>query len=429
MLRHANVRFVLPALLLAAACSPPRGDDDCTGRDRCDTPSDCVEGATECGEGGLYTCNAQGVLELTEACACEASPTPQCVAELCPEGATLVCDGDAIRNCVTGESQSCEGGRCLLANGEPVCATKAGDPVCLKKSASGDEVLLLCSSGDAVATDTICDWRTGTCVASAYDCGRLNGVDLDKVVCDSSGDFLSGCSHGQPSGIVCEGSSKCAQDGTLNCYTSTTAGQDCGGQTVCAPGLHCTQTSASSSACVQPAGILDCNSSDVLSVCSDSDTAVACVEGAVWWWKNLKSWGGSCTNNTPVIPEGGTCIPGLANCKPGLACDKSPYDVAGVCSTPRPGAPAECALTHQVSTGRSCQYKWDSCLNGKQYTVSCQAQSIAGHVITLCSCYVGGEKTKEFGSDAICGVEDVASLDSIAREQCGWTITTTEIAG
>src|SRR5262249_2716655 len=155
------------------------------------------------------------------------------------------------------------------------------------------------------------------------------------------------------------------------------AGEKCGGQAVCYPGLHCTQTAANASTCVQPAGILDCSASDNLVVCSDSDTGVACVTGAVYWWKNLTQWGGSCEDNTPVIPAGGNCIPGLADCKAGLACDRKLFDVAGVCKTPAPGAPPECTLTKDVSTGQSCVYQWNSCKNGKQYAVSCQAQSVA----------------------------------------------------
>lgn len=435
---HASRHATLVALVLTAlACSPTGrdtggeetdgGNEECTNPDGCSTPT-CAEGDMSCGEGGLYTCDADGTPVLTEECTCASEPQPHCEVELCPAGATFVCDGDAIRDCSSGASTSCNGGRCLMTADGPVCATKTNDPVCVKKDANGDEISLLCSSGDAVATDQICDWRTGKCASSTFACSRLTNVELDKVVCDSSGDFLSGCRNGQPAGIVCEGAAKCRNDGTLNCYTTSTAGQDCGGQTMCYPGLHCTQTSVADSICERPAAVLDCGANDVVSVCSDADTGVACVNGAVWWWENLRSWGGSC-GEEPVIPQGGNCIPGLADCKAGLACEKTSFDVAGVCAPPRPGAPAECVLTHQVSTGRSCQYKWDSCLNGKQYTVSCQVQNVAGHVFTLCGCFIGSEKTKEFTGEEICQVEDLASLDRIAKEECGWSVSTTDVAG
>nr|MBA3822139.1 hypothetical protein [Deltaproteobacteria bacterium] len=273
-----------------------------------------------------------------------------------------------------------------------------------------------------------CDGRTGTCVAAEFDCATLATVPEGTVVCDPSRNYYTACTAGQPQTLACGTGTKCATDGSLNCYTEPTDGVACGGPAVCYPGMHCIQGDASGASCDVPAGVLACSSTDVLAVCTDVNTGFACVKGAVWRWQNLTTWGGSCTSNHANIALGGVCIPGLADCLQGLECHRSVYDVAGVCRTPAPNAPAECALTGQASTGRSCIYDWHSCRDGKYYDIDCRVANIGGQVITVCDCSVNGVKTTSFGGDAICNVTSTADLDMRARASCGWTVTTTEVA-
>jgi hypothetical protein len=202
----------------------------------------------------------------------------------------------------------------------------------------------------------------------------------------------------------------------------------CGGPTVCYPGLHCTQQNATGASCVQPAGVLACNSTDVLAVCTSADTGFACVNGAIWRWNSLTAWGGSCTNDHVTLPAGGVCIPGLADCKPGLECHRTRYDIAGICRTPEPNAPPECTLTGQASTGRSCGYAWHACRDGRYYDVSCQPVNVGGIIATLCDCSVNGAKTASFGSEAICNVTTTGMLDAAAMQGCGWNVATVDVA-
>ncbi|HZI14290.1 MAG TPA: hypothetical protein VE153_28230 [Myxococcus sp.] len=130
----------------------------------------------------------------------------------------------------------------------------------------------------------------------------------------------------------------------------------------------------------------------------------------------------------PVIPAGGNCIPGVADCARGLACVKTRYDVAGVCRTPAADAPAECTLTGQVSTGLSCVYQWNSCLNGRRYGVSCSPVRVGTYAITACGCLVDGVRTTTFGGDAVCKVTTTAELDTLVRQNCGWSLTTANVA-
>ncbi len=195
---------------------------------------------------------------------------------------------------------------------------------------------------------------------------------------------------------------------------------------MCSSGRQCVQTAAGQASCVTPAGVLACSRTDRLAVCSDADTGVACYDGNVWWWKNLTKWGGSC-NQQPVVPEGGTCLPGVVGCATGLACEKSAYDIAGTCRPPAPNAPAACVLTGQASTGSSCNYRWASCANAKTYGVSCLTQRIGGQLLTTCSCLVDGVKAVGFTGSEICGVTTTADLDAMAQSKCGWSVETTGV--
>ncbi len=412
-------RFASTAALALAlgACGSPQSSGP--------SPQDaCSSGQTRCGADGLYTC-ANGAFELSSACTCAADPSPHCEA-ICSSGISAICQGDSIRNCGTGAVSSCNGGRCLMNAGSPVCATKAGDDQCVRSTASGD-FALHCSDGDLISTSRACDLRTGKCQPVVFDCAQLTSIPADRIACDRSGSFLSRCENGQPQAVVCAAGTSCSSDGTAHCYTST--GKSCGGQAVCSPGLHCTQTAVNASTCVQPAGILACNATDVLAVCTDQDTGVACIQGAVYWWQNLTRWGGSCQSNHVTVPLGGNCIPGLADCTAGLACNKTAYDLAGVCAPPAPGAPPQCTLTAQASTGLSCDYSWGSCLDGKTYRISCLAQRIAGQVLTTCDCLVNGQKVSSFAGDAVCKVADLAALDATGAQKCGWQVKTVGVTG
>lgn len=122
------------------------------------------------------------------------------------------------------------------------------------------------------------------------------------------------------------------------------------------------------------------------------------IKGAVWWWKILPTWGGA-------------------------------YDIAGTCRTPEPAAPAECTLTGEVSTGRSCVHEWHSCRDGNYYGISCIPQSIGGRVLTLCTCTINGVKSAPtFAGDAVCNPTSIVDLDEQAQANCGWAVTTTDLA-
>lgn len=390
----------------------------------------CDPGAKECRADGLYTCNASNVFQLTESCAsCEASPAPHCTVSCADAGVTSICEGESVTECATGMTRSCETGTCLRSGQQAVCATKPGMPTCLGRRADGTEYVLACADANGVSTSEVCDQRTGQCVPAAFDCSKLTSVPDDTVACDSaSGNYYSSCVAGQPDALVCSAGSACANDGSLNCYTPPTAGVACGGPTVCYPGLHCTQLGASGASCVQPAAILACNSTDVLAVCTDVNTGVACVRGAVWFWKNLTTWGGSCTSNHVTLAAGGVCIPGLADCQQGLECHRSRYDIAGICRTPEPNAPAECTLTGQASTGRSCIYDWHACRDGRYYDIDCRVVNVGGNVLTICDCSVDGTKTNTFAGNAICNVTTTEMLDAQARASCGWAVTTVDVS-
>ncbi len=345
----------------------------------------------------------------------------------CSDGVVSICEDGAIRDCASDATQPCHGGECITDGDRALCVASSGSR-CRGRTSDGEIYQILCGDDDGVADDLICDLRSDECRPASFDCGALTGVGTDQLYCDSTGNFLSGCHDGQPVGLVCEGDSSCGSDDTFNCYAEAQAGASCGGPVVCAPGYHCRQSGPGQSTCSQPAGQLACSSSDVLSICLSDGTGLACVEGDIFWWEELPSWGGSCDNDRPVIPEGGTCIPGLADCAAGFACDASPYDIAGVCRTPDPDAPAECTLTDQGTTGNSCLYRWDSCADGNQYNVTCQAQSAAGHIITTCRCYINGSETRGgFEGGDLCGVESIEELDQLAQEKCEWDVVTVDV--
>jgi hypothetical protein len=394
-----------------------------------DAPA-CVEGATECRADGLYTCDAGGAFQRTEACmTCEATPVPHCAMSCADAGVTSICQGDSIMSCANNTTTACDPGTCLPAGKQAVCATRPNMTECAGRRTNGTPYDLLCADAAGISTTKACDLRTGECVAAQYDCAALTTVPANTVQCDAtSGNYYTSCVAGQPAALACSAGSKCASDGSFNCYTPPTAGAACGGPTVCYPGLHCTQTAPASSSCVQPPGQLACSSTDVLAVCNDVDTGVACVNGAVWWWDDLTAWGGSCTNNHVNLPLGGTCIPGLADCQQGLACDKSPFDVAGTCRVPAPNAPPECTLTGQVSTGLSCIFEWHACADGRQYEVNCRRQNIGGTAITICECSVNGAVTTSFGGTELCMATNLQMLDQLAMSKCGWNVTTVDVA-
>jgi hypothetical protein len=390
----------------------------------------CDPGARECRADGLYVCGAGNAFELTESCAsCEATPVPHCAVACGEPGVTSICEGDSVKDCATGATKGCEAGTCLPSGKEAVCATKVGTSTCQGRRADGTPYVLACADANGVSITQACDRRTGECVTADFDCAALASVPTTKYACDAtSGNYYSACVAGQPTALACTPGSSCANDGSTSCYTPAAAGLSCGGPTVCYPGLQCTQQGAAGATCVQPAGQIACNSTDVLAVCTDVDTGVACVKGAVWWWKKLTTWGGSCTSNHISVPTGGTCIPGLADCQQGLECHRSRYDIAGTCRTPLPNAPAECTLTGQASTGLSCIYDWHACRDGRYYDIDCRVVNIAGNVLTLCDCSVNGTKTTSFSGGAICNVTTTGMLDTTAMASCGWTVTTVDVS-
>lgn len=417
------VRVGLLAFVIVGCGDDPDYTPDAAG-------SPCLDGATECRADGLYTCDSTGTFQRTEACTtCEATPMPHCAASCSDAGVTSVCQGDSVVTCAGNTTLSCGPGTCLQTGGQALCVTRPGQTTCAGRTSDGTPYDLFCADGSGLSATHICDFRSGECIAAEYDCAALASIPDGNVQCDAAtGHYLTSCIAGQPAALACSAGSACATDGSVNCYTSATAGETCGGSTVCYPGLHCTQTAAATSTCVQPAAALACNSTDVLAVCTDTDTGVACVNGAVWWWRNLTTWGGSCTNNHVDVPAGGTCIPGLADCLAGLVCDKSAYDVAGTCRTPAPNAQPFCTLTGQLSTGLSCVYEWNACEDGRKYAVSCQPVSVGGMTVTLCECSIDGSVTKSFGGAELCGVTTVEMLDQHARAGCGWKVTTVDVA-
>jgi hypothetical protein len=421
------IKSRLLALLVIVVAGCDGGGSDA----RPDSQLPCVDGATECRPDGVYTCDGT-TFKRTEACAngCESTPVPQCKRSCGDPGVKSICENGAVKQCsgITA-TQMCSPGVCMTAGNEAVCATAAGSTMCQGRRADGSFYDLLCADSSGISSTHACDFRSGLCVPSQFDCAKLASTPEGKVVCDAtSGDFFTSCLAGQPATLSCSATTSCSSDGSLNCYTPPAAGGTCGGPDVCYPGLHCTQTSATARTCTQPAGQLACTPTDVLAVCTDADTGVACVKGTVWWWDNLTAWGGSCASNHINVPIDGICIPGLGDCKQGLACKRSPYDITGICKTPAPNAPPACTLTGQASTGLSCAYDWHSCEDGHYYDVDCRRVNVGGNVITVCECSIDGTVTKSFGGTAACSVTDVAMLDATLKQSCGWNVTTVDVA-
>ena len=365
-------------------------------------PASCQPGDKVCRADGLYTCDANRTFQRTEACtACEATPTPHCAVSCEEPGVVAVCENGAVKTCATGATAACDPGTCVTAGKDAVCATPAGTTTCEGRRGDGSPYVLACADANGVAPVQVCDRRSGECVTAAFDCATLDGVPAGELACDASGHYYSACIAGQPRALTCATGTTCAADGKTNCYTAPTEGVACGASAaVCYPGMHCVQESATVATCDAPAGQIACSNTDVLAVCTDLDTGVACVNGTVWWWRNLSTWGGSCTSNHANLGLGGLCIPGLGDCLPGLACRRSPYDVAGICSTPEPDAPAECTLTGQASTGRSCLYDWHACRDGHRYDIDCRLVNIGGNVLTLCDCSIDGAWSNTVMTDA-----------------------------
>ena len=395
------------------------------------TQENCEAGTRTCGADGLYQCQADGAKIKIESCSdCAVAPTPQCPqTDICAGVSGLVCDGNGIRDCAAKNTTPCELGRCVMSGTGAVCAADAGQP-CIGRAGNGTAVQIACAAGGELATDQVCDNRTGTCVASTFDCASLSSLQNGMVACDAaSGNFLTKCVDGQPDAIVCQGETACLNNGTLSCYTSRNPGEPCGGQAMCYPGMHCVQSSATQSACVVPAASLGCSATDRLVVCGSPTNTYACVDGNVYRWDSLATWGGSCANGKAKIPLGGNCIPGLADCVTGLACDKTPYDVAGICRAPQPGAAADCVLTGQaVISNSTCEFEWASCEDGHQYQVSCRGQRIGNTVITTCRCLLDGQETGNFAGSEACAAANTEQLDTVTNAKCGWAVSTVEVA-
>lgn len=421
-----RLMLLLTVLALGASC----GDEDPRTQPDAAPPQACEPGAKECRADGLYTCDENRTFQRSEECAtCETSPVPHCAVTCETPGFTSICEGESVKDCATGALRGCDSGTCLPAGQQAVCATRPGVATCQGRRTDGTPYVLACADENGLAGDKACDRRTGTCVTAAFDCSALTSVPANQYACDAaSGNYYSACSAGQPLALACGAETRCRADGSTSCYTAAAAGASCGGPAVCYPGLHCTQLAATGASCVAPAGILACNSSDVLAVCNDADTGVACVKGAVWWWKNLSTWGGSCVNNHVNLGAGGVCIPGLADCKPGLECHRSRFDIAGTCRVPEPNAPAECTLTGQLSTGRSCIYDWHACRDGHYYDVDCRIVNVAGNILTVCDCSRDGVPGMTFAGSEVCNVTTTAQLDAKVRTSCGWQLTTVDVA-
>ncbi|MBA3818809.1 MAG: hypothetical protein H0X17_07950, partial [Deltaproteobacteria bacterium] len=127
------------------------------------TPLTCDAGTKACRADGLYTCDATGAFQLTEACgACEDEPTPHCAVTCGEPGVTAICEGDSIKTCATGTTEPCAPGTCVTAGKEAVCATKLGSSICQGRRADGSPYVLACADANGVAPDQACDGRTGT---------------------------------------------------------------------------------------------------------------------------------------------------------------------------------------------------------------------------------------------------------------------------
>jgi len=50
--------------------------------------------------------------------------------------------------------------------------------------------------------------------------------------------------------------------------------------------------------------------------------------------------------------------------------------------------------------------------------------NVGGNVVTLCECSVDGTVVKSFGGTAACSVTDVAMLDAVLKQSCGWNVST-----
>jgi hypothetical protein len=428
--RFEIVHGLVLAASLMLGCGSSSGEPaDPDAGSRPDAAASCAPGEKECRADGLYTCDSNLAFERTETCArCEVDPEPHCQDRCAEPGVTFVCAGDAMVDCATGETRSCAPGTCVAAGQELVCATRPGVSTCQGRQADGTEYVLACADESGVSSDQVCDLRTGECAAAEFDCAELAEVAEGEVICDASGNYYTSCAGGQPRALLCGADTTCAGDGSFNCYSAPEDGAACGGPTVCAPGLHCTQDDETGASCVLPFGVLECTDTDVLAVCADEDTAFACVDGAVWRWNNLTSWGGTCIDNEVVLASGGQCIPGLADCEQGLECHRSLFEIAGTCRAPEADAPAECTLTGMASTGLSCVYEWHACRDGNHYGVSCRTLNVAGQIITVCDCLVNGEETQSFTGNTICNVMTVEELDVEATASCGWPVSTIETA-
>jgi len=426
--------MTIQRLLLAAFLIAGCGGSDSDNTARPDGTQACLSGATECRADGLYTCDASGAFQRTESCTrCEVAPMPHCYDACKDSGVTSVCSGDSIKQCASGEMQACDPGTCIAGAQQAFCATKPGELTCRGRRADGSKYALLCANANGeIASDQACDLSTSKCAADTFDCGQLSSVPANDFACDASGNYHTSCVGGQPAARACVGDTICSSGAlgdSFNCYTPATPGVACGGPAVCYPGLHCTQNDTAGASCVQPAGQLACNSTDVLAVCTDTNTGVACVHGGVWFWRNLTTWGGSCTSNHVTLPAGGICIPGLADCAPGLECHRSiPYDVAGICRTPQPNAPAECTLTADLSTGLSCAIDWHACANGVYYDVDCRRVNVGGNAITICDCKENGTVIRSYGGAETCSLTTTTALDAKVRAECGWNLTTVDLA-
>jgi hypothetical protein len=389
----------------------------------------CTTGELSCAGDGVYKCQADGSKTKEATCNnCVATPSPHCPAvDLCGTATDgTICDGDQVRNCATKTTAPCEIGHCITSNNKGICAADVGQP-CFGNTTAG-EVQLPCADGGALATNAACDYRTGLCTTAAYSCGNLETLQPNQVACDpATGDYFSKCNNGQPGAIICQGETACRNSTSITCFTPATEGAACGGQAVCAPFMHCTQNGPTQASCVSPAGALVCGASDRTLVCSSADTAFACLNGNVYRWNGLTTWGGSCASGHVTVPLGGNCIPGLADCATGLACERELYDKVGVCKTPAAGATAECVLTGQaIVSNNTCEFEWASCRDGHDYRVSCRGIRVGANVITQCRCLLDQQETGTFvGTDA-CAATNTQQLDSVANAKCGWDVTTTE---
>ncbi|MBK7539368.1 MAG: hypothetical protein IPI49_29205 [Myxococcales bacterium] len=90
---------------------------------------------------------------------------------------------------------------------------------------------------------------------------------------------------------------------------------------MCYPGLHCTQLEASGASCVQPAAALACNSFDVLALCTDVNTGLACVKGRGVVVEEPHDLGQiPARATTSTLDVGGTCTRASPTANKGLEC-------------------------------------------------------------------------------------------------------------